>query len=628
MQATQARSHWILLIFLLLVGAALRIHGLAPMDKLLHHDEAYNGVDAIALLENPRLTPYFPNNTGREGLYYYLLAPFVGSLGARPLALRLTSMFIGVLTLAAVYPLGKAIIGTHGALWAVGALAVVYWPIHLNHLVFRVNTFPLLGALAMTALLRAQRLNQRWWLAGLFVGLLLYTYVAAQVWFAYALLWLLLWLVFDEQRRRGALLALILALLVSLPLLLALWTPAETTAPITRAAAEDWPAVQQNLDNWLNAWLSAGDANPNHNLPGRPILDVPLAILSVLGMVAAPFIVRRRWWIIWWLGLTLVSFLPTLLSIQTPHFLRGAGLLIPLALLIGTGGALLMRWRQGWLLALGLILWAGVHSYNDFKIWLEEGQLQIYIDDRVNEAMAFIREDTPPQMPLYIPGLMYHPVAAFHAANMPQRDTIFYQWPDGACFVTPREEAIFLDFPILLNSFERRVQPYAAEVAPLLLHPDAHYNIYRVQPHHDLIAAWTDSATIADLLEVRVVEPTKTNISAGDTLQVYLAMRIMNPPQSDYRFFVHLQGNPTPYTGGPLWSTGDAPLCRAAYDSERTLNETVVQTLHLPIPIDIAPGEYHIALGLYNPLTNQRLPLQTPTDENRYYEALRFTVTP
>src|SRR5687767_8803763 len=110
------REIFILLAFLIL-GAALRFQGQAEMQHLLHHDEAYYGLDALSLLENPRLQLYFPANTGREGLWMVLLTPLLGTLGATPLALRLTSAFVGILTIAAVYWLAREFY-KDGAVWS------------------------------------------------------------------------------------------------------------------------------------------------------------------------------------------------------------------------------------------------------------------------------------------------------------------------------------------------------------------------------------------------------------------------------------------------------------------------------------------------------------------------------
>ena len=201
------QRHWILLFIFLLLGVALRWHGLAEMQTILHGDEAYYGLDAISLIENPRLQVYFPANTGREGLWMNLLAPMIGLFGATPLTLRLTSALVGILTLAGVYWLGRETLD-EGAIWVTGALAVVYWHVQLSHIGFRVITLPLFGSLAFASLLRSHRLNKDWWLTGLLLGLTLYSYIVARVYVGYAVLWMLWWLWREKDQRRGIIIAL------------------------------------------------------------------------------------------------------------------------------------------------------------------------------------------------------------------------------------------------------------------------------------------------------------------------------------------------------------------------------------------------------------------------------------
>jgi hypothetical protein len=277
-------------------------------------------------------------------------------------------------------------------------------------------------------------------------------------------------------------------------------------------------------------------------------------------------------------------------------------------------------------IVIGLLLLAATNTYHDFDTWLADYTPSIYIDDRFNASMQLVREQTPPDMPIMIPGIVYHPVAAFHGYGMPQRETRFYEWADGECYVTPRQTYIAVDLPIHLNSFESRVQIYSENVEAVARQPEQEYNVFIVAPHDDLIAEWDNSVLMGDSLEVRLVEPVPQTVAAGDMLTLYLGMRVHQTITQEYRFFVHLQGNPTPYEGGTQWSTGDTPLCAQVYNPQWDTSETIVQTLTLPIPDDMPAGEYHIAIGLYEPNTDARLPITPAQNEHDYYELFRFTV--
>ncbi len=125
-----------LLTAILLIGAALRLNGLHAMLGMVHYDEAYYGDDALSLIAEPRLTPFFPDNFGRESLWMYILAPSLAVFGAGAFALRVVAIFTGVLTLAAVYRLARELIGRRAALWSMAALAVLFWHVLASHEAF------------------------------------------------------------------------------------------------------------------------------------------------------------------------------------------------------------------------------------------------------------------------------------------------------------------------------------------------------------------------------------------------------------------------------------------------------------------------------------------------------------
>lgn len=621
----QKLHNWLLLLTMLVLGMALRFYGLDDMQTILHSDEAFYGLDALSLVENPRLQVYFPANTGREGLWMAMIAPMIALVGATPLALRLTSAIVGILTLIAMYWLGRETLG-RGAIWAVGGLAVLYWHVHLSHIGFRVITMMFIGALAFAALLRAHRLNKGWILAGILLGLTLYTYIAARVYVGYAGLWLVWWLLRDEESQRGAFTTILVTGMMAIPLALALLSPAETTDPITRAAASDVGQVWQNIVNWGNAWFIQGDTNPTHNLPDRPIFDIGLGILAIVGIVGSWRVVRDKWMIIWWLGLVMVSLLPTILSIETPHFLRGAGLLIPIALLIGAGGKMLSEWKYSWIIPLVLIGWSGWNTYTDFRLWLETetDTFGISYDYRVNEAMFILADETPESHPLVMPTDDGFSATARYLSAGINRDLTFYRWSDDDCYLSPREVYTALDLPIVLNSFAVRVLPYIDELQTIQAHPDNDYNIYTVTPSEVIRADWDSVPTFGEVISAQVIAPTQEAIRAGETLTVYWAMRFSGElPRNDYRILLHLQGDPTQYDGGTLYATGDMPLCELVYAPQAQGDVTLVQELSLSIPAHLDAGDYHLAMGFYTPDDFTRLgvvPVENPHEYSRAWE--------
>lgn len=622
------RQHGVWLIVALLVGSFLRVHGLAPLSEMLNFDEAFVGVDALSLVEAPRLQLYFPNNTGREGLWFYALAPAIALLGPTPFALRLVAIFTGIVTLAATYALGREVLGKAGGAYAAGGLAVLYWHVHLSHIPFRALLFVALAALALTALLKARRAGRGWVLAGVWLGLLAYTYAAARLMLPYLALWIAWWMWRSPRQRRGWLIMSAVAAGLAAPLGVVLLGADENAAHLNSLFVPDAAHLLDNIRRWLAAWVVAGDTISMHNLPGRPALDAPLLLLAMAGGVGGWRLVRGRWLLLWWAGLLLAGIAPSVLSVNAPHFLRGFGAVIPLALLLGAGGAWLAQWRSGRWLAIGLLAWAGANTYADFSRWLDDPHINLWAEDRVIAGMRVVHEQTDAALAVVMPGVAYDPLADYLNAAQPQRPIAFYAWPEAAhsCYLAPRREHVVLDLPIILSHFERRAQPYTQTLAAVARHPDQDYNVWRVQPNADLSRDWEDAAQVGDSLSLRAVEPLPQTVERGEPLTLHLGLRLARLPAQDLRIFAHLQGDPTPYAGGRLWATGDAPLCPLAYAPPPPFDATLVQVLTVPMPADLPAGRYHIAVGLYEAATAQRLPLLAPDGETRFYAAFAFAL--
>jgi hypothetical protein len=666
------RLPYFALVLALLIGVWLRLDGLYAMQNQLQSDEAYYAMNAISLIEQPRIQFFFPENTGREGLWMHILAPAIVLWGAIPFTLRYVAAMVAILTLAAVARLGREVLGKWGAVWAVLALSGLYVHLHNSHVAFRVLLFPLVGALALAWLLRARRRNQSsdWIIAAIFTGLLAHTYTAAHGWLACLWAVAILWAIFDKTRRRGAIIVCILAPLIAAPVYLAMAANPAPDGGIERTLVTD--ALLFNVQNWLEAWRQDGDLNHNHNIPALPILDDPQTLLILAGIIGSWLVVRRRWQILLVVILFILALIPSVLTLRTPQYIRAFGMVVPVALCIAAGAAGVQkvgnsvirrvrrktpplatalpdnelekhsalrtqhsaRTRLALVVPALLLLWSCVHASQLFHRWLNEYRLSLFIDERVNAAMMFIRQNTAPNLPIYIPyggltgesTLPYHPVAAFHAYQM-RRDLVFFPFPEGenTCFIAPRNPALFVDFPNIINRLGERMQPYGT-VEALYQQPDNEYNVWQFTPDPEINGEWNMSAVMGGMLQVRALPPYPANVQPGDTITVRLALRVLRPVDYPYRVFLHLQGTPTPYEGGRLFSTGDAPLCAAALQPTRTPQETVIQSFNVPVPADLPPGNYHIAVGMYNPETNNRLALAAPGGETRFYRAVEFTL--
>jgi len=97
-------------------------------------------------------------------------------------------------------------------------------------------------------------------------------------------------------------------------------------------------------------------------------------------------------------------------------------------------------------------------------------------------------------------------------------------------------------------------------------------------------------------------------VRPGATLTLTLHWQVQQKLDRDYTVFIHLLD-----TNDNAISYGDGPPLENAYPTSFwEPGESLADRHLLPIPTDAAPGRYRIAVGLYEPVSGQRLPIVGP----------------
>lgn len=587
---------WLILLAGLLLGAALRAQHLSTLSTIVFYDEAAYAVDAASLLDAPRLPAYFPANNGREGLWMAWLAPFIGVLGQQPFALRLAAFFIGVLTLAATYRAGAALLGRRSAAWAVLLLAGLYGHVHLSHMGFRALLYPLLGLLALAALLHAHRHLRGGWALGILLALLFYTYLGARPWLGLLLAVLASWALWDVRRRRVALQALLAAGIGCVPLLVALLGAGD--ARTGDVAIAGLGALLANLRAWFNAPFYAGDAWFMHNAPGRPLLDAAQALLIVPGLLALALFARGRAWALLCYALLAAALVPALLSIDQPHYLRAIGIFPLLALAGGAGARLLERLipRGGALLALALLLAAGLHSAQDFAAFAPTFSAHLQQDD---EALRGLHAANTQR--IYVTPLWHeHPLLAYAGRSLPGARIAGFE--PGYCLIyTSAADARYVIAAPNRGLQQRLLEQFAA----LTLLEEAGYRLFAAQPSAVLFEE-TDELRPSEQLAARLLFA-PGEAAPGETVEFTLSLRALATLDATYNASLQL------WRGDALLAQQDARLCEPYPTPAWLPDERIVQTIRLPLPGDLPPGEALLRLRFYDAANGQSL--STAEDE-------------
>ena len=339
------------LLGIMALGAFLRFYQIDVIPPEMTSDHAEKLLDINDVMNGQRPT-FFPRNTGREPMQFYLTAFFIWLFNWRVdfLSLKLVAALISVITIPLAYLFMKEALRSSGAA-LIGALflSLSKWHIIITRVGLRFPYGTFMVAPTLYFFFRAVKHNRRndFLLCGLVLGIGLNGYTLFRIVPLLVVLGLALKFVFGTKSNaaRKALLfngALLVAMsvLVFLPLLRFMvdnpgmfWQRSATrTFGDTFAFTPDpGGAFLQNLKNAFLEFNWRGDVVWVNNVPFDPHLDTVTAAFLVLGGAYLLLsLVRRRDGLAFY---TLLSFvllvLPTALNLsfpgETPSTARAGG---------------------------------------------------------------------------------------------------------------------------------------------------------------------------------------------------------------------------------------------------------------------------------------------------------------
>lgn len=614
------------MVLTLIIAATLRLPDLAELPPGLHYDEAANGVLAADIGLRGDRPLFIASYTGKEVLFFYLAGGLMRLAGDSVLTLRLTAAFVGLLTIAATYWLGRELLWDRQvALLAAALLAVSFWHLLFSRLGFRAITQPLLQTLTVAALLRGMRRNQRSWLvaSGVFLGLTAYTYLAARL-FPLLLLAAAPPLLLDRQahRRRWQQLLLIglVGSLVLAPLLgyfishpNAFWVRIGQVAP----GASNGLSLGESYLRSLGMFFLEGDPYWRFNLPTRPLFNWFWGGLFVVGWAALLFRWRRfetdvgRMAALLLLLTPLVMILPTALATNeiVPSNLRAIGLIPFIFYLPASGlqtllGDVEKRFNlsnaAAMMLVAGILVltiggWFTERAY--FREWGAEPFLYFEVDGDLTAVAQFLDELDTDQKTIYVAARHYqHPTLAFLSQKYGQ-----IKWlPESRALVYPAEGTAIYIFPA--NSpLPEWAAPYLETAVSLDGAPDVSgkpaFTAYEMAAPNSLgipniINANFDKAITLLGYRMGLVED-------GNSLTLTLYWRIIDQPMADFMPFVHLEDQ---------WKYRWEQAETFAYPAPQwEKGEIVIQHVELPMPPGAPPGIYRLRVGLFTQDTGERM---------------------
>ena len=368
----------LLVIALLVTGALILSWRVAEVPREMTSDHAEKLLDVQDVLDG-QYRIFFPRNTGREAMQFYLIALMAPLAGVSYLTMKLGTVLIGFFTLPFTFLFVRTVSGTGVALLALSLEVAMRWLLQVSRVGLRFPFPPAFGAAIAYFLFNALRDRRRndFLLLGLVIGIAQHTYTALRLVPIGVAVSLAIAYVIDRRRpgRAGhasrlladTVLMVATAFLVFMPL--ARYAAEEPQMflfrGMSRLASDQVNAVPPNavlvfLQNIVNALLFfnwRGDAVWVNTIPGLPILDTVSGGLFVLGAAYSLYsLIRHRDVRQLHVGIYLfISLLPSTMSIaypgENPSTVRmGAAIPIVVLLMATALHAVLTR----------LALWLGV----------------------------------------------------------------------------------------------------------------------------------------------------------------------------------------------------------------------------------------------------------------------------
>lgn len=627
MSSRFSRNTLFIMIAILLVAAILRLPLLTAAPPGLHYDEAANGILAAEIGFSGKRPIFIPSYTGKEVLFFYLAGGLMQLIGNTTFSLRLTAAFVGLLTVATTYWLGRELkLSQSTAIFAAMLLTISFWHVLFSRLGFRAIVQPLLQALTVVALLRGLKTKeQKWWLlSGFFLGLTAYTYLAARLFPILLGIVLLPVLVRHRQSKQFWLSFggwLLVAFVVLVPLLGYFWVNPDTFwVRITQVAPSEETSVFASYLKSLGMFFWLGDPYIRFNIPQRPLFNPLWGFFLVVGwsltLTRWSKEARQQMAVLLLLLTPFLMILPTALATGeiTPSNLRAIGL-IPFIFYLPAIG---LDWLLSGLMKLSprlpataisllliLLLGMAVTGYDYFRVWATDQRLFYESDGDLTAVSTYLDNTDLSNKQIYVAALHYqHPTVAFLSETYDQINWL----PNSSALPLPQMGNALYIYPY--NS------PAPAWVKALLPSPTvetADFTVYQLAAAPNLNIP---NPTLVNLGNVVTLIGSETaSGKAGETLSLTLYWQIDGIPPADVKAFIHLEDQ---------WEYRWSQTEPFAYPvAQWKPGDLFVQQVNVPVPVGTPPGAYQLRVGMFAPDTGDRL---VRLDEQGRYAGNAFVI--
>ena len=638
-----SRIELALVVVLLLLAFLFRTYELTGLGLGLEHDEVAEWQIANNIRHGENAL-FFKEAYGQEPLFLYLMAGSITLFGDNVLAIRFTTVFVAMLTLAASYRLLRRMFSPTVALVALAGMSIALWPVFWGRIGLRAMTLPLMLALGFDWLwhgltkdeggrVKDEGKSRSFVIAGLFFGLSAYTYLSSRALPILLVIFTLYLALFARKKMmgkwRGLFVCFVIAGLIALPLAITLLTQpdlqfrvSEVSGPLDKALQGDTTEVAQNIGRAFGMFTTQGDSTVRDNWPDRPVFPEMIGQWLFLGGVIVAFTrFRQPRYVLalLWIGVMLI---PTIVTTGAPNFTRTLGTLPMVFAMPGIAVEALLFWVPRLfplqmynkvsritdvLIVVGLIVVLGINvasTYDDYFVkWPQHPETQFVFQA---DFAAIAKDiDASDVMDVSVGGLSNDTMDDPSLYLLRNRKDVRVRWFDsgspissGGALVQPKGSPARIYIPKIvpviaaLDQFNAFFQPTQTE----------HFRRYEIRNAFDTAPDPNKARVFADTAILLGMNPAPPLVvKAGQSVDFQTRWLALDPTRTSPHIFVHVVDPATnqiiaQHDGldAPVrfWQSGD----------------WIAQQHVLSITNDTPAGVYELQLGLYDPNTDQRIP--------------------
>ncbi|MBI1294721.1 hypothetical protein GC175_07155 [bacterium] len=359
----QLSLRWEIVLFLLILtlGVGLRLYRLDEIPAAIYVDETNASLDALHILEGRAASPFGTGWYETPNGYIYYMAALYKLFGVSYWTLKAASLIPALLTIPAIYALGRMLFGPVAGLAAMFVLSVSRWHMTLSRWGWNELMPPLFQIVGTYFLIRGLRERRAldFVIGGIVSGLTLYTYLSSRLVLLTLFLFAVYWVIGELRIERGlsglgglrriwperirldlpnplnprsitglVLFGVAVAVAVTPLTVTYLKDPflffnrsAEISIFADVRAEGSWWPLRENVWRHMGMFYQAGDPVGRQNLPGEPQADPMTGALLAVGLAHAALSLRdRRRGLLWlWFVVAMAAGFLSELRVQYPN---------------------------------------------------------------------------------------------------------------------------------------------------------------------------------------------------------------------------------------------------------------------------------------------------------------------